>query len=160
MNKHLKHITVRRPVVVQLIRMFRDAGHPDYQHLDMEQVQKRSNKSAHTYEASIPLGLTELVGEDRSSGEEHLEVDKAATPAERIRNVSSLVESLDRIRPSILVSQRDSDALKEIEASRASAFSRFSTLELQTGSKLIDQFQGSYIPRVFNLTLPWCVGGG
>ena len=159
MNKHLKHITVRRPVVVQLIRMFRDAGHPDYQHVDVEQVQKRANKLAHTDEASIPLGLTELVGEDRSSEEENLEVDKAATPAERIRTVSSLVESLDRIRPSILVSQRDSDGNKEIEASRVSAFSRFSMLKLQTGSNLIDQFQGSYIPRVFNLTLPWCVGG-
>ena len=32
-------------------------------------------------------------------------------------------------------------------------------MELHTGSKLEDQFQGSYIPRVFNLTLPWYVGG-
>ena len=86
-------------------------------------------------------------------------MDKAATPAELIWNEDDLQRELDRARPNILMSQRDSDALKEIEASRANAFSRFSVLELKTGSKLVDQFQGSYIPRVFNMTLPWFVGG-
>ena len=33
LNKHIKHVTVRRNIAVQLIRMFRDSGHPDYQHL-------------------------------------------------------------------------------------------------------------------------------
>ena len=32
-------------------------------------------------------------------------------------------------------------------------------MELRTGSNLIDQFQGHYVPRVFNMTLPWLVGG-
>ena len=80
-------------------------------------------------------------------------------PAERILNVPDLLREMDRARPNILSTQRDSDALKEIEASRASAFSRFSVLELRTWSILVDQLQGSYIPRVFNLTLPWFVGG-
>ena len=30
---------------------------------------------------------------------------------------------------------------------------------MRTGSNLLDQFKTSYIPRVFNLTLPWYVGG-
>ena len=55
--------------------------------------------------------------------------------------------------------QRDSDALKNVEASRINAFGNFSQLELRTGSNLVDQFKTSYIPRVFNITLPWCVGG-
>ena len=38
LNKHIRHATVRRPVVVQLIRMFRDSGHVDYQGLDMDAV--------------------------------------------------------------------------------------------------------------------------
>ena len=66
---------------------------------------------------------------------------------------------MDRERPNILFAQRDSDSLKDVEASRASAFSQFTQLAIRTGSALIDQFQGSYIPRVFSLTLPWCVGG-
>jgi len=30
---------------------------------------------------------------------------------------------------------------------------------LRVGSNLIDQFETAYIPRVFNISLPWCVGG-
>ena len=80
-------------------------------------------------------------------------------PAERIRSGTELARNMNRVRPNLLLAQRDSDARKEIEASRSSAFSTFSELDLRTGSKLLDQFQGSYIPRVFHLTLPWLVGG-
>ena len=159
LSKHIKHATVRRNVVVQLIRMFKDSGHPDYQHLHMPDVEVKAQNLAATDEPSVPYGLAEVSHSDVESEEESTLVDKAATPAERIWNEDELHRELDRARPNILTSQRDSDALKEIEASRASAFSRFSTLELKTGSKLVDQFQGSYIPRVFNMTLPWFVGG-
>ena len=86
-------------------------------------------------------------------------MDKAATPAERIFDLSGLQKELDRARPSLLMAQRDSDATKDVSASRISAFSDFSEMELITGSNLIDQFETTYIPRVFNITLPWCVGG-
>ena len=66
---------------------------------------------------------------------------------------------MNRARPSFMVPQRDSDAKKDIEASRSSALNRFSILELRTGSALVDQFQMSYIPRVSHMTLPWQVGG-
>ena len=39
------------------------------------------------------------------------------------------------------------------------ASSDFSDLNLQTGSVLEKQFETSYLPHVFNVTLPWCVGG-
>ena len=143
LNKHIKHATVRRNVVVQLIRMFKDSGHPDYQHLHMPDVEVKAQNLAATDEPSVPHGLAEVFHSDVESEEESTLVDKAATPAERIWNEDELHRELDRARPNILTSQRDSDALKEIEASRASAFSRFSTLELKTGSKLVDQFQGS-----------------
>ena len=57
------------------------------------------------------------------------------------------------------MAQRDSDANKDVEESRLSAFSRFAELALQTGSNLEPQFCTSYIPRVFGLSFPWCVGG-
>ena len=57
------------------------------------------------------------------------------------------------------MNQRDSDANKDVEASRINAFANFSDFELRVGSILVDQFESSYIPRVFNITLPWCVGG-
>ena len=38
LNKLLRQATVRRNVVEQFIRMRKDAGHPDYQHVDMQEV--------------------------------------------------------------------------------------------------------------------------
>ena len=32
-------------------------------------------------------------------------------------------------------------------------------LTVQTGSTLREQFESSYVARVFQLSLPWCVGG-
>ena len=87
------------------------------------------------------------------------DVDKAATPAARIWNEGDLQKEMERTRPQLLLTQRDSDASKNVEASRSNALSTISTVQLQTGSNLIDQFHTSYIPRVFNMSLPWCVGG-
>ena len=81
--------------------------------------------------------------------------DKAATPAERVCSEQSLKREMDRARPLTLVVQRDSDAQKEVEASRIHALGTVSEMTFRTGSTLLDQFQTSYIPRVFNLTLPW-----
>ena len=55
LNKYIRQATVRRNVVVQLIRMFKDAGHMDYQHLNMDDVKTRSRDLADTDEPSIPL---------------------------------------------------------------------------------------------------------
>ena len=87
---------------------------------------------------------------------------------------------MDRVRPQLLVGQRDSDAQREVDLSRTqalasvagefsgdskgsevptSAFSSLAELQIQTSSSLLSQFHSSYIPRVFNLSLPWCVGG-
>ena len=42
LNKHMREATVRRDIVVQLIRMHKDAGHPDYQSINMEDVKHKS----------------------------------------------------------------------------------------------------------------------
>ena len=86
-------------------------------------------------------------------------VDNAATPAEQVISLESLQRELDRARPQVLLAQRDSDANRDVEGSRTNAFSNFSDLAVQTGSVLEKQFETSYLPRVFNVTLPWCVGG-
>ena len=86
-------------------------------------------------------------------------VDKAATPAERAYTVADLQRNLERARPQTLVPQRDSDANRDVLASRDSALSQFSTVALRTGSNLIPQFEPDYFPRVFCTTLPRVVGG-
>ena len=158
LNALLKQATVRRHIVVQLISMHRDAGHPDY-NVDMKEVKARAQKIATTDEPTIPSGLRDFLDPEDGMDVPFLGVDKAATPAERNYNIFGLQKELDRARPLLLMTQRDSDACKDVSASRIGAFANFSELELVTGSNLIDQFETSYIPRVFNMTLPWCVGG-
>ena len=143
----IKQATVRRNVVVQLIRMHRDAGHPDYRDVDMEQAQRQAEQLASTDDAAIPNDLVAFFNEEPA---EFLGVDKAATPAERIFKEEDLERDLERGRPLLLVPQRDSDANKDVEASRLSAFGKFSELALQTSSNLVPQFCTSYIPKVFS----------
>ena len=158
LNALIKQATVRRNIVVQLIRMHRDAKHPDYK-VDLRSVEERAKELAPTDEPTIPNGLTEILASEEEEDIPFLGTDKAATPAERIYDPEGLEKELDRARPLLLMPQRDSDATKDVEASRINAFANFSELELRTGSNLIDQFDTMYIPRVFNTTLPWCVGG-
>ena len=158
LNKHMKQATVRRDVVVQFIRMHRDSGHPDYTNVFMERVEQRARELAPTNDPTIPSGLLDVLDEDEDEDLDD-DVDKAATPAVRIYNEKDLQLEMERTRPQLLLNQRDSDAQKSVEASRSNAFSTISEIKLQTGSNLIDQFHSSYIPRVFNMSLPWCVGG-
>ena len=139
--------------------MHRDAGHPDYQRVDMKEVEIRARELAPTDDATIPNSLLEVLGEDGENDDNFHGVDKAATPAERISSEMELEKEMNRARPLLFSTQRDSDAQREVEASRVSALSSVSQLEVRTGSDLIDQFKTEYIPRVFNLTMPWCVGG-
>lgn len=160
LNKLLRQATVRRNVVEQLIRMGRDAGHPDYQHVDMHDVRRRSRELATSDEPAIPSGLVEFLNaEDEVAKEFFAGVDKAATPAERAYTVADLQRNLNRARPQTLVPQRDSDANRDVLASRDSALSRFSILQLKTGADLEKQFKSEYIPRVFCTTFPRVVGG-
>ena len=160
LNKLLRQATVRRNVVEQLIRMRKDAGHPDYQHVNMEEVHRRTRQLATTDEPEIPSGLVEFLNAEDEIAEEFFSgVDKAATPAERAYTTSDLHRNLDRTRPQNLVLQRDSDAQRNILEGRGNALSQFSTLSLQTGANLIPQFKNDYIPRVFCTTLPRVAGG-
>ena len=158
LNKCIREATVRRPIVVRLIEMHRERMHPDYQQQLMEDVRRRVQELAPTDEPTIPTGLIEAL---ESDNEDALEdpVDKAAAPAVRVWNEEELCDEMDRNRPLVLAAQRDTDSQRDIEASRAHALSSVSELTVHTGSKLIKQFNTLYIPRVFQLSLPWCVGG-
>jgi hypothetical protein len=157
-NKLLRQATVRRNIVVQLIRMHRDGNHPDYQRDSMEAMEIRARELAATDDPTIPVGILDIL-EGRGDEEPFVGVDKAATPAEQVNSLENLQRELERARPQVLLAQRDSGANRDVEGSRANAFSNFSDLAMQTGSVLEKQFETSYLPRVFNVTLPWCVGG-
>ena len=165
LKKILKQATVRRNVVLQLIRMLKDSGDEDYQNIDMQDDSRRCDDLADTDDPTVPKCLVSLLGdiddgEANATDEKHnAEQDKAATPAERVTTTQQLTKRLESLRPNVLLPERDSDAAKHVEASRVGAFAQHGELKLRTGSALVDQFQGDYIPRVFKLTFPWHVGG-
>ena len=159
LNKCIREATIRRPIVLRLIQMHREKGHPDYQKQTMEDVRRRVQELAGTDEPAIPNGLVEALESDNEENALDDPVDKAAAPAVRIWDEQELHAEMDRSRPLILVSQRDSDSQKNVEESRAHALSNVSQLTVHTGNKLLQQFDTSYVPRVFQLSLPWLVGG-
>ena len=70
LNRLPRQATVRRNIVVQLIRMRRDARHPDYVGVDMQGVQSRAKLLATTDEPTVPSGPVQfLEGEDDIAGE-------------------------------------------------------------------------------------------
>ena len=104
LNNLLRQATVRRNVVEQLIRMRKEAGHLDYQLVDMHEVKRRSRELATSDEPAIPSGLVEFLNAEDEVAEEFFSgVDKAATPAERAYTVADLQRNLDRARPQTLV---------------------------------------------------------
>ena len=111
-----------------------------------------------TAETTIPPDILPLV-DDESGTDVYAGVDKAATPAERPSNPQALSRDLDRARPLLLLPQRDSDANKEVMASRAHAWDQITQMTIARSSSLIKQFLSTYVPRVFHLALPYLVGG-
>ena len=61
LSKCIKEATVRRDVVVQLIRLLRIAGHPDYQRLCMRDVERRARALAPTDAPAVPECILDLV---------------------------------------------------------------------------------------------------
>ena len=59
LNALIKQATVRRNIVVELIKMHRDAKHPDY-NLELRKVEERAKQLAPTDEPAIPNGLAEF----------------------------------------------------------------------------------------------------
>ena len=60
---------MRRNVVVQLIRMVRDAGHPDYEKVNMTSVAERAQRLAATAAPIAPSSLLEFFFEGTDQGE-------------------------------------------------------------------------------------------
>ena len=137
--------------------MLKDSGDDDYRHLNMQEVTSRASLLADTDQPTIPKEIITLL-EELSDAEEEVrhsaQQDKAAIPAERLWTHNQLERDMSVIRPNLLFPQRDSDVGKSVEASRTNAFAQHAELKLRTGSELLDQFQGGYIPRVFKNHIP------
>ena len=61
LNKLLKQATIRREIVIQLVRMHRDAKHPDYQRGSQEDIELRAHKLAPTEDPNEPMIPPEVI---------------------------------------------------------------------------------------------------
>ena len=134
--------------MVRLIQMHKDAGHRDYVRVDMSRVLEKAKILNPTDQPQVPAEVRDMldVADDEKLDDD---TDKAATPAERIYKETNFVRELERSRPMILVSQRDSDAQKDVAASRVNALGAVTTLDLRTSSNLLQQLDRIYTSRLF-----------
>ena len=100
LNKILKQATVRRNVVLQLIRMLKDSGDEDYKDIDMQDVSRRCKDLSDIDDPTMPECLVSMLGDIDDGGthatdEKHnAEQDKVATPAERVATTQQLTNTL------------------------------------------------------------------
>ena len=137
-------------------------NHKDYRNVNMDMVKQRVETMAKTDAPTIPSEITpnELVDVlEEGMREDFLEIDKAAAPADRDFSELNLEASMARARPQILLTQRNSDAKKDVQESRRNALEEFSQVKLSTGSSLLNQIKSDYPSRVFHTSLPWEAGG-
>ena len=71
-NRLLKQTTVRRHIVIELIRMRRNMGHPDYRKVDMRSVIKEAKELTPSNEPAIPSGLVEFLEAPDTTAEKNL----------------------------------------------------------------------------------------
>ena len=89
-------------------------------------------------------------------GKASLIYDKNATPAEPASSVQDLCATL---RPLEIVAERSSQSMTEAHNEYGSVFQRFETLDIQTGSTMLQQFRPQYISMAHPYTWPAAVGG-
>ena len=114
LNKVLKEATVRVDIVIRLISMLKDSGHPDFQRVEMREVERLAwnlvPRNTSGQEATVPVGVLDVM-DDTGAGESETDhtdseeenkkdgtTDKAATPAERSENIAQLERNCDRMR--------------------------------------------------------------
>jgi hypothetical protein len=82
--------------------------------------------------------------------------DKNATPAEPLVGLDSLERQL---RPLNLVAQRSSRGSSTSHAEHANVLARYQTVEVTTGSTMMNQLLPQYLGTAFPFTMPVAVGG-
>ena len=106
----------------------------------------------------VPKLIENAVEYARSDKQEgaSLIYDKTSTPAEPESNVGELWATL---RPTQIVAERSSNSLSGAHDEHAYVFSRYQTVDVQTGSTTLNQFVPWYLGMAHPYTLLAAVGG-
>ena len=155
---------MRPDVVTELIEILRRSGYPGYEETGInstaavgQRMQElciskygRTRFTPHAVQAAIAdAHRASLRGPS-------LIQDKSATPAEP---ASSIEELQNTLRPMQIVGERSTSSQTAAHEEYASVFARFQSIDIQTGSTMLNQFRPQYIGMAHPFTLPSAVGG-
>jgi hypothetical protein len=154
---------MRTSVVFSLIADLRASGYPGYSsRWNSEAAVKQRMEELYIKKYGegpfIPKTIQESIEQAhraRLSGGS-LIMDKNASPSEPLTNIDAMEASM---RPLHLLSARSTQGASTTHFEHAEIFARYQTLEIQTSSTLLDQFDPSYLGCAFPFTLPVAVGG-
>ena len=162
--KYLEGATMRIEVVMKLIDELRGSGYPGYmaEFNDAAAVKKRMEEMyGERYrgaEAFVPDKIrdaAEKACRAKLAGTS-LIYDKNATPAEPISAVHKIEESM---RPLSLVANRSSKSASTVHEEHGNILARYQSLEITTGSTMMNQFHPAYLGMANPFTLPMALGG-
>jgi len=160
---HLQGAKMRPAVVLKLIDILRDSGYPGYtaDFNSKEQVQRRMMEmytSKYGDEAFIPDKIKEAIAQAHRAKltGDSLILEKNATPSEPPNAVSTTEKHL---RPISIVAQRSGKSSGTSYEEHGNVLARFQTIEIQTGSTMLDQHLPQYLGFAHPFTMPVAVGG-
>ena len=163
MTKHLKEFEIRAEVVVNLFRELISRGFPGYENYSFDEVKRRTEKLyGKCNNPKVGFVPVEVLKEIERSAKKAQPAkkeswDKSATPAEPLSKEDK--ENFEKARRQFIVAERDGDIGKDENATRAAAFGEFSSLKVETGSNMIDQWKSEYLCAAAPFTMALPVGG-
>ena len=160
---HLEGATMRTDVVLSLIGELCSSGYSGYTSpCNSEEAVQRRMKEMYVDKYGKGPFMPEQVREASAasfraklSGTSLIH-DKRATPAEPAQ---SLIQFEATCRPFTLVAARSSASASTAHEEHANILARYQTLEVTTGSTMMDQFQPQYLGLAHPFTMPLAVGG-
>ena len=159
---HLEGATMRTGVVLALIEELRSSGYPGYA-ADINASEAVRQRVQEMYVDKYGEGpfvpekvreAAEAAHKARLSGESLIH-DKNATPAEPKQQLRDFEATT---RPFSIVAARSSCGASTVHEEHATILARYQTVEITTGSTMLDQFQPQYLGMAHPFTMPLAVG--
>ena len=164
LSTHLDGATLRPAIVEQLIARLRTSGYPGYEENGPNSASKVRQRIESQYVRPygapkfVPRAVQEAIklAREQRVGRQSLVYDKNATPAEPATSVQALSATL---RPLEIVAERSSQSMSEAHNEYGTVFQKYLTLDIHTGSTMMNQFHPQYIGMAHPYTWPAAVGG-
>ena len=139
--KLIHQCTVRRHIVVELIRTMKDRGHRAYKHVNMDQVQRNADSLP---ENAVPPEIIRYLPLDDL--QDKIQMQKSATPVPIARDMQEVSDHFKVLKPNAVVSEKSTQDEFDVNSQQVEAIQNLATrirmerVEARTGNVMIDQF--------------------